>query len=260
MPVALRSHSHIAPFRLHRPTTVAETVAMQAEMPEAVFMAGGLELIGRMKWGEVVADVIHLGRVAGLRDIAGFEGGLRIGAGASHAAIASHPDVAALQPDLAALWPHVANPRIRFAGTLGGNLRSGNAGYDGMPAMLALGARFESQCALLTGVVLPAQTMLLADRSLKPAIIAWLGLEMAGGLITAARLGLGGAHAAALALELPLAGTPLAALGDAAAEAGAWVATTLPEPVTDGLASATYRRRMAGLLARRLLIKAGARA
>jgi carbon-monoxide dehydrogenase medium subunit len=270
MPVALRSHAHIQPFRLHRPTGVAEAAAMQRAMPGAAFMAGGLELIGRMKWGEVVPDVIHLARVAGLADITTTAGGLRIGAGATHAAIAGNAVVAALLPDLAALWPLVANPRVRFSGTIGGNLCSGQSGYDGVPAMLALGASFEMAggqglmstpgSGLLTALHLPAGTMLLTDRSLKPAIIAWLGLDLTQGRVRAARLAFGAAHAAAVMLELPLAGTPIAALADAAPATGAWVATALPEPLGDGLTSAAYRRRMAGVLARRLLIRAGARA
>jgi CO/xanthine dehydrogenase FAD-binding subunit len=238
-------------------------------------MAGGIELIGRLKWGELVPDVVHLGRVAGLAGIAAEHGVLRIGAGATHAAIAGSPAVAAMLPDLAALWPLVANPRIRFAGTLGGNLMAGQAGYDGMPALLALGASLELATAagarriaagdplpagaLLTAALLPAGTLLFADRSLKPAIIAWLGLSVAEGRVTAARLGIGAAHDAAVGLTLPVAGTPLGVLGGAAEALGAWVAAALPEPVSDSLASAAYRRRMAGVLARRLLIRAGAR-
>ncbi len=273
--VGLRSHAQIAPFRLHQPTTVAEALALQAAHPGAAFMAGGIDLIGRMKWGEVIPDVVHLGSVAGLADIAQDGASLRIGAGATHASIVESRTVAALLPDLAALWPLVANPRIRFAGTLGGNLMAGQAGYDGMPALLALGATLEGATvagplriaagtllppgALLTAALIPAGTWLLADRSLKPAIIAWLGLALAGDRVAAARLGLGAAHATAVGLDLPLAGTPVSALGAAAAEIGAWVAGAVPEPLGDSIASAPYRRRMAGVLARRLLIRAGAR-
>lgn len=273
--VGLRSHAQIAPFRLHQPGSVAVALALHAAHPGAGFMAGGLDLIGRMKWGEAVPDVVHLGGIAGLAEIAWDGTALRIGAGATHAAIIDSPAIAALLPDLAALWPLVANPRIRFAGTLGGNLMAGQAGYDGMPALLALGATLECATpagtlhvaagqplpagALLTAALLPAGTRLLADRSLKPAILAWLGLSVAEGRVTAARLGLGAAHASAVGLDLPLVGTTLSALGGVAAEIGTWVATAVPEPVGDSIASASYRRRMAGVLARRLLIRAGAR-
>lgn len=275
MLIALRGHGHIAPFRLHRPDAVAEAVALRAAHPGAAYMAGGLELIGRMKWGEEIPDIVHLGRVGGLAAIAAEDGVLRIGAGATHAAIAADPAVAALVPDLAALWPLVANPRIRFTGTLGGNLMSGQPGHDGLPALLALGARLDvalpdghaaqvpagtalPEGALVTAALVPAGTTLLAERSLKPAIIAWLGIATRGdGRVAAARLGLGGAHDAAVALDLPLAGTAVAALGQAAGEAGAWVEASVPEPRGDGVASAAYRRRMAGVLARRLLIRAG---
>jgi len=273
----LRSRSHIAPFRLHRPASTAAAVALREDLPGAEFMAGGLDLIGRMKWGEAIPDVLHLGGIPGLAAIARQGGGLRIGALATHAAIAAAPDVAAMLPDLAALWPLVANPRIRFTATLGGNIMAGHPGYDGLPALLALGARLEvatvagteeiaaadlgaAGSPLVTAALLPAGNWLLAERSLKPILIAWLGLAVTEGRVTAACLGLGGAHPAAMGLELPIAGTAVAALGGIAADTGDWVAAALPAPRSDGLGSAAYRRRMAGVLARRLLIRAGARA
>ncbi len=165
--------------------------------------------------------------------------------------------MARLVPDLAALWPQIANQGIRFTGTLGGSIAAGQSGYDGKPALLALGADMEQAGqGLITAARIPANTWLFADRSLKPAIIAWLGVAVANGRIVRARMSFGGAHASAVALELPLAGTRP---GEASAEAAAFVLANLPEPRSDTLAFAAYRRRMAGVLTRRLLIRAGAR-
>jgi carbon-monoxide dehydrogenase medium subunit len=59
--------------------------------------------------------------------------------------------------------------------------------------------------------------------------------------------------------ELPVAGIPAATLGSNAGDLAHVAAGSLPEPVDDGLASGSYRRRMIEVLARRLLIKLGSR-
>src|ERR1700733_7392732 len=57
-----RSRKLIPPFRLHRPTNIAEAVAVKAAAgPGAVFMAGGIDVVSRMKFGAPVTDLIHLG-------------------------------------------------------------------------------------------------------------------------------------------------------------------------------------------------------
>ncbi len=43
--------------------------------PGAVYMAGGIDVVNRMKSGFPVSDVIHLGRVAGLDGIEEVEEG-----------------------------------------------------------------------------------------------------------------------------------------------------------------------------------------
>lgn len=58
-------------------------------------------------------------------------------------------------------------------------------------------------------------------------------------------------------IGLPVAGAPVASLGSDAGDLARLVASALPEPINDGLASGSYRRRMIEVLARRLLIKLG---
>ena len=50
----------------------------------AVFMAGGIDLVNRMKFGEPVAEVIYLGGVAGLDAIAETEDALHLGSLVTH--------------------------------------------------------------------------------------------------------------------------------------------------------------------------------
>ena len=65
-----RSRKLIPEFRLHRPRSAADAVAIKAAAgPRAVYMAGGIDVVNRMKSGLPVTDVIHLGFIAGLDGI-----------------------------------------------------------------------------------------------------------------------------------------------------------------------------------------------
>jgi aerobic carbon-monoxide dehydrogenase medium subunit len=275
MLVALRSRRQIAPFTLHRPTTLAEAIALRQPPGSSAFLAGGIDLIDWLKHGNPVDRVIRLDGVPGLAEIAGGPDLLRIGALATHAAIADNALVRGTLPDLAAHWHGVANPRVRFAGTIGGNVMAGNSDYDGLPALLALGADAEvatdtgierivpDQLAtpgqkLVTGFAIPdpATRRLFADRTLRPALVVWLGLTVVAGRVTTLRLAVGMAHPAPVCIARVL-DMPLAELGREAADIAAALTHQLPEPASDGRASAAYRRRMVGVLTRRILIRAG---
>jgi carbon-monoxide dehydrogenase medium subunit len=271
MLLALRSRRHIAPFAAHRPSSMAEALALHTAPGASAYLAGGVDLIDWMKQGNALDRVIRLDGLPGLAAITSGPDGLRIGAGATHAAIAASPVIYACLPDLAALWTKIANPRVRHAGTIGGNVMAGRNDYDGMPALLALGASAAmatetgETCVTLgqlSGLVTrflvpdPGACRLYADRSLRPAVTVWLGLTVAAGQVSAMRLAAGMAHPQPVCVTLPL-DLPVAALGAQAARIATAALNLLPEPTSDSRASAAYRRRMVGVLARRILVRAG---
>jgi carbon-monoxide dehydrogenase medium subunit len=273
--VALRSRRQIAPFTLHRPETLAEALVLRQAPGSSAFLAGGIDLIDWLKHGHALDRLIRLDGVPGLAEIAASPDRLRIGALATHAAIAGSTVVREALPELAMLWHGVANPRVRFAGTIGGNVMAHNPDYDGLPALLALGAEAEiatgtgaerkvpdqlatSGPALVTGFVIsaPATLRLFADRSLRPAVALWLGLTVMAGRVTALRLAVGMAHPSPVCVTRALDLKP-GELGNMAADIAGAVTSALPEPASDGRASAAYRRRMVTVLTRRILIRAG---
>jgi len=283
MLVGLRSRKHIPSFDLVRPASVEDACRALAAPGRCVVMAGGLDLIDRMKAGEAVDRVIHL---TGVREFSGIRRDgdtIMIGALTTHAELAHSALLADLIPDLPSIWRTIANPRVRFVGTLGGNLMAAMPQYDAWPALLALGADvvvFDRSGQPAT-LALPAlrggddiilgilgqvrigatsrQRRLLADRSLHPIVSVYLGASIDHGTVLSARIVAGCAHAQAVMAELPVAGTPVASLGSDAGQLARAVAGSLPEPIGDGLASASYRRRMIEVLSRRLLIKLGSR-
>ena len=270
-----RSRKLIAEFRLHRPRSATEAVALKAEAGAgAVFMAGGIDVVNRMKYGVRVTDVIHLGRVDDLDRIEEQEGGLRFGALVTHDRLVTSPQVGARLPSLAQIWPDVANIRIRCKGTIGGNIMAGDPSYDfalaavaadaqlhflsldGGPVMFAAVDGIANQVGLLTAIEFPlvSTLRLLFDRSLRPIVTLALGLNFVDGHITGGRAAIGCAYPVVVAAKLPFdEPLPPVKLACGAAPLAQAVAAELPEPLGDGHGSSGYRQRMIELLLRRNL-------
>jgi aerobic carbon-monoxide dehydrogenase medium subunit len=270
-----RSRKLIPEFRLHRPRSGAEAGALKAAAgPGAVFMAGGIDVVNRMKFGIPVTEVIHLGRVDGLNRIEEQEGRLELGTLVTHDRLATSSQVRARLPSLAQTWPDVANIRIRCKGTIGGNIMAGDPTYDFALAAMAADAQLhflsldggKTVCAaadgvakhvgLLTAIVFPSGSTLrlLFDRSLRPIVNLALGLDFAGGRITGGRAAIGCAYPVPIAAKLPF-DAPLspAELAHRTAPLAQAVAAGLPEPLGDHHGSSGYRRRMIEVLLRRNL-------
>jgi xanthine dehydrogenase YagS FAD-binding subunit len=106
-----------------RPATVAEAVERLAA-PGARAHAGGTDLLGCLRDRVFAADtVVSLSALTELRGIsATADGGLRIGALATVAAVAAEPVIRRDYPALAEAALAVASPQLRNQGTIGGNL------------------------------------------------------------------------------------------------------------------------------------------
>jgi len=270
-----RSRKLIAEFRLHRPRSGAEAVALKAAAGSgAVFMAGGIDVVNRMKFGVSVTEVIHLGRIDGLDRIEEQDGGLQLGALVTHDQLANSPQVRTRLPSLAQTWPDVANIRIRCKGTIGGNIMAGDPTYDFALAAMAVEAQMHflaldgstivvaaadgvaSHVGLLTTIVFRSGSTvrLLFDRSLRPIVSLALGLDFADGRITGGRAAIGCAYPVPIAAKLPF-DAPLlpAEMAHCAAPLAQAVAVGLPEPLGDHHGSSGYRRRMIEVLLRRNL-------
>ena len=264
-----RGHGAIAPFRVHRPATVAEAAALLADLgPAALVLAGGIDTVAALREGAVVTDLVSLAAIPELAEISTSDGRLQIGAGVTHHRIETEPAIAAARPDLAAAWRTIGNIRVRMAGTLGGNLLAGNPLYDAPVLLTAAGASLVFVAAggertadlngdapwplpggaLLTKAAIPlAGQTLLFDRSLKPAVSVALACTEAADGAVRVRAAVGCAFAAPVAADLGPGA--LVDPGGAAAR----FAKGLPEPIDDAIAGAPYRRKMAGVLLRRLL-------
>lgn len=271
-----RSRKRIAPFTLFRPETVAEAVSiLDTERGRTRVMAGGIDLVNELKHGASGGAIVHTGRISGLATIAMSGDQLRIGSGVTLATLLSAPLIREVLPDIATCLAPIANVRVRWKATVGGNLLARNPAYDLAPVLAALDARMvfahegreetELPVSALSGgtpgfltsirIDQPARRRVAYDRSLRPA------LSVAIGLCTAPDGALSGTGAAGCAYA-PVAVAPLrfastGAQSDLAAVAEGW-AETLPAPDSGWAGTASYRARMCKVLGRRLLTTIGA--
>ncbi len=110
-------------FRCHRPVSLEEAVRLKAASAGARFLAGGTDLLVNLRRGlGEPTDLIDLTAVADFAVVRRDGEGMWLGAGATLAQIARHPDILASYPIVAEAALAVAGPTHRAAATLGGNL------------------------------------------------------------------------------------------------------------------------------------------
>jgi carbon-monoxide dehydrogenase medium subunit len=281
-------------FEYHRPAHLSEVVALLGRLDsDARVIAGGHSLIPMMKLR--LATPTHLVDLAGVAELKGvrLEGGeIVIGAMTTQHEIIGNELLAQHTPILRETAEVIADPQVRYVGTIGGNVANGDPGND-MPAlMMTLGATYvlrgasgERRVAAREYYLSPYETaaepgeVLAAVRvPLPPAGHGWAYEKLkrkVGDYATAAAaviLTVSGGTIASCAIGLTnVAGTALFAADAAASVVGtaldkptlaraAAAATAIAEPAADGRGSAEYRAKMAGVMTARALTRAFARA
>jgi carbon-monoxide dehydrogenase medium subunit len=277
------------PFEYLEPETLDEALALLAADPDdTLLMAGGTALVILMKQDLVrPARVIGLRRLAELRQIKVVDGGLAVGALATHGALARAPEVRAHAAALAATFAAVATVRIREQATLGGNLAHADPAQDPPVTLLALdgvavarsasGSRRIALDALFVDVFetalepdevllrvelppVPPDARATYQKFLPGTLDDYATVSVAavvatdpGGTCTHARIALGAAGPIPLRAreaERSLLGRRL---DDAVIREAAALAAAATDPIDDLRGSAEYKRAMAGVWTERAL-------
>lgn len=129
-------------FQHSRPTTVDEVLA--ALDAGGWPYAGGTELIAAMRIGliepEHLVDLKRVDELAGIRSDGDV---ISIGATTRHAEVAGHDHIRTALPVVSRVAETVGNPRVRWQGTVAGNVCFAEPRSDLVPVLMALGATAE---------------------------------------------------------------------------------------------------------------------
>jgi carbon-monoxide dehydrogenase medium subunit len=131
-------------FEYHAPASLAGALALLGQYgDEAKLLAGGHSLLPMMKLRFAgPSHLIDLNKVAELKGIR-LEGAvLHIGAMTTENEIIFSTLAAEHVPLLAETARQIADPQVRYRGTIGGDIAHGDPGNDHPAVMLALGADF----------------------------------------------------------------------------------------------------------------------
>jgi CO/xanthine dehydrogenase FAD-binding subunit len=242
-------------------------------LPGAAFMGGGTILMRAVNAGEAPARLVRAADPA-LGTIQGAGEAVRIGAGVTMAAVLASRELDFLHAAARA----IGGPQIRNMATVGGNLFAHHPYGDFAVALIALGARAviagqgarpvedlmrdRARPVIVTAVEVPrprdGRTFgFLKVSRIRPKGVSVLSVAALvpreGGRIRGARIAWGAMGAApqrGAGAERALEGQSLdaASIARAAAQAADGL-----DPPTDALATAWYRREVAGVHLRRLL-------
>jgi aerobic carbon-monoxide dehydrogenase medium subunit len=131
-------------FAYHRPTSVKDAVALLAQLGEdGRLLAGGHSLIPTMKLRLASpGNLIDLAGIADLKGIRADGNDIVIGAMTTQHDLIASDLLASKIPIIRESSAQIADPQVRYLGTLGGNVANGDPAND-MPAlMLCLNATF----------------------------------------------------------------------------------------------------------------------
>ena len=283
-----------APFAYHRPRSLDETLGLVAQHGnDARVVAGGHSLIPMMKLRlarpEHLVDLQDLEQLRGIRT---EPDAVIIGAMTTQHELIDSELLAARCPIIRETALQIADPQVRYCGTLGGNVANGDPGNDMPAVMIALDARYrlkrrdgEREVAArdfyrgVYSTALQSDEILVSISIPTPAQGHGYAYEKqkrkVGDYATAAAavmLKMSGRVCASAAIALTNVGeTPLfakdagdAVLGtgvdNAAVSEAVRCARAIANPTADGHGSVEFRTHIAGVMVRRALMRARERA
>jgi len=131
-------------FEYHAPESVSAAVRLLSDLgDEARVIAGGHSLIPMMKLRLATPEhLIDLRKVNDLRSIEVDAGMVRIGAMTTQHMLIDSAELRKAAPIIAETSLQVADPQIRYQGTIGGNVANGDPGNDYPALMQCLNATF----------------------------------------------------------------------------------------------------------------------
>jgi aerobic carbon-monoxide dehydrogenase medium subunit len=133
-----------------RPATLAKALELLQQDDLAQLVSGGQTLMPVLRARLAApSQLVDIARLDDLRQIRTIGAGIEIGAGMTHAEVAASPVVRAHLPALAALAGGIGDAQIRHRGTIGGSIANNDPAACYPSAVLALGARVQTNLRML---------------------------------------------------------------------------------------------------------------
>ena len=278
------------------PKTLDEAVrAFAAAAGAGRILAGGTDLLVQMRNGVVapgtIVDVKKIGELTSIEETK--DGGFRIGAAVSGAALREHPKVSKIWPGVVEATNLIGSTQIQGRATPGGNLCNGSPAGDSVPAMVAAGAIVTIQGPngrrelavekvpkgpgrlnlepgeIVVSFTLPPRPKGSSDAYLRmiprtemdiAVVGCGVSLTIDNGTCTVARVGLGAVAPTVLLVEEAAKALIGSKLDDAALAKAAAACSAACRPIDDKRGTIAYRTKVAGVLLKRTALIAAERA
>ena len=283
-------------MRYEAPNTIDKAVALLAgEKGSAFVLAGGTDLLVRMKSGFVEPDlVVDVKHIEGLGRIAAESGGFRIGAAVPGAELGEHAALRKAWPGVVEAANLIGSTQIQGRATMTGNLCNASPAADSVPALVAAGAvativgpkgRRElpvedvavspgktslAKGEIVESIFLPARPKRSGDAYLRFIPRTEMDIAVVGagvsltlgddGVCKQARVSLGAVAARVLLVKEAADALIGTKVDDAALDKLAAAASAACRPIDDKRGTKVFRIKVAGVLARRAALKALERA
>src|SRR5688572_23891153 len=118
------------------------SVLLTKEKGSAYVLAGGTDLLVRMRTGFIEPDlVVDIKRIPATREIATAAGGFRIGAAVTGAELGEHAKLKKAWPGVVEAANLIGSKQVQGRCTMTGNLCNASPAADSVPALVAAGAK-----------------------------------------------------------------------------------------------------------------------
>lgn len=273
-------------MRYEAPTTTKDAATLLArEKGEAYILAGGTDLLVRMKLGLVEPDlVVDIKHIPAMQSITTSASGTRIGATVSGAELGENKALRKAWPGVVEATNLIGSDQVQGRCTMVGNLCNASPAADSVPAMIAANAKAvvvsknkrrtvavekivtgPGQLSLAKGEVIEAITLpkrppKSGDAYLRftprtemdiAVVSAGISLTLERGVVKTARVVLGAVAPTAIVVSAAARAIVGTKLDDAALDKLAKACSAACNPIDDKRGTIEYRTKVAGVLAKR---------
>lgn len=283
-----------APFIYHRPTNLADAIKLLADFgEEGRPLAGGHSLIPMMKLRLATPEhLVDLHAISTLRGISHNGDRIVIGAMTTQHELLQSDLIQSSLPILRETILAIADPQVRYRGTVGGNVANGDPGNDLPALMMTLGGEYVLQGSsgtrtvaardfylgayftmldpgeILTAITIPVPPSGhgYAYEKLKRKIgdyataAAAVVLTMEGGKVQTCSIGLTNVSDKPLLAEKAASSVVGSTLDDVSLKNAAAAAEAVMAPAADERGPVEYRRHVGGIMVMRALKRAAGKA